>query len=890
MHPISTLMAWLAAILVVIAPALIAADSGGVLPWTQWAAVIGCLIAWGFAAPSCLSRQAEGKWQCHSIAILLLALAAYGFFQAAPLPAGVVGLLAPGSAEVYSGWLSPLALVPADAEVLNALQPRISVDPSLTRSAAWLSVLVAGFALLASHLFAQRSRLQLLLIALAVTGAIQALLGMYQLLAAPDATVWGIRSFLGGKPFGSFVNRSNAAVMLNLGLAGSLGLIAWRLAALTGAVFNGERFPLSQLLDLAFDRLAIIGFTTAGLATIGLLICGSRSGLAGLVGGFLLAIGAVQSTHKVRGMIATLTAVAIIAAVTMVNLDLSALSAQRMSDTAEEIVDHSRFEDARFDHWPDALTTLAGQPVTGWGWGAYRYAYLPFQKSHASAWFINADNLWIEVLVEAGLIGLALVTVGIFIIIRSLTRLNLSVNPIDHGLVITGWFTLGAMATSQIFDFGLRIPANSIMAAVVLSVVVGRSYMVVAKERDVIPRSNFRLPLQVGQTDIHTTTTQRFARLSNLALVVGSVLWLLAAANALAWAARSDKSVRAARLLLRENRTDLQAAETVSEELAQCVAVNPRHHPALTELSRLELALARAHIAQKLHHSAPRQSIREIEKALTRAQLRKVWYSELTGNQDPLAIQTDPQLTQTLRDLSPRIAASRQHAIASLLASPLSPEARLAVVALDYASGDPDQSTQLLHQVARLRKHSPTTLLTVGDFAAEAGDWDFAASSWKRAAHLRANTVRAVLQRVTAASPLRPNDVIPDSPAALKLAAILEVAQPSPDTALLSRAVAALDRSLPSENAQRAKQLHLIAKLQRKLNRLDEASKALQQATSLLPRDKDLRWEYANTLLQLSDLDEAANQATTGQQLDPDDSRFEKLMRKINLQRDRERD
>src|SRR5690606_36660235 len=105
---------------------------------------------------------------------------------------------------------------------------------------AWLSILVAGFAVLASHLFADRSRLRWLLIALALTGALHAGLGLYQLATRPEATVWGLQSQYGGKPFGAFINRSNAAVMLNLGLAASLGVIAWRLAALTGVPLTAE--------------------------------------------------------------------------------------------------------------------------------------------------------------------------------------------------------------------------------------------------------------------------------------------------------------------------------------------------------------------------------------------------------------------------------------------------------------------------------------------------------------------------------------------------------------------------------------------------------------------------------------------------------------------------
>ncbi len=883
-----TLMAWLAALLLCMAPVLIGADSGGVLPWTQWAAAVACVVAIGLALPDCLAGPQPGSWHRHTLAILVLAVAGYGFVQALPLPGRIAGSLAPGSAAAYSTWLSPLRIVPQDAELLQTTWPRISIDATRTRTAAWLTVMIAGYAMLASQLFTDRSRLQLLLIALALTGAAQAGLGLYQLLTAPDATAWGIRSQYGGKPFGSFVNRSNATVMLNLGLAGSLGLIAWRLAALTGAPLNAERFPLTELLDIAFDRLAALALMTASLSIIGLMICGSRSGLVGLVGGFMLALGMVQSANRLRGFVATSLGLGLMVAIVMVNLNLSALSVERLGATAGEIIEKADVQDGRFPHWRDGFVAATQQPATGWGWGVYRYAYLPFQKTSAGVWFVNADNLWLEVLVEIGAVGMALVGLSIFVIIRSLSQLALSADPIDHGLVIAGWFALGALAFSQFFDFGLRIPANSIMAAILFSVVISRRYSAGSRVVNSQPRRSFRLDLVSSEAQSSLPATRNRSPRVGGALMIFAGLAVIAAANALAWQARGDKAIRMARRLPQDNRIDVRVAEAVTASLMTYLNANPHDSDALAELSRLETDLARIRAARQISQSSPRQSVTELLGSFSRPQLRTAWYSESAANFVPLfsdqhssAAKSDSKSRNTRLHFDNALSNAREHAVAALAASPFSPEARFRVLALDFAGGDPQQSVELLQQAATLRKQNTAALLHAGDLAAEAGDWQFAASSWKRAAHLQPGLAVTVLRRITSTPQLRPDDVISNSPQSLRVAASIEIAKSDPDAALLARAVEELRRSLPSEVLQRASQLRLIAKIQNKLNRSDDAVATLQQATLIHPRDVNLRLEYASALLAVGKFDEAKEQARIGRQIAPSDSRFEILIHHI---------
>lgn len=880
-----SLLAWAATLLVVATPLLLGADSGGVLPWTQWAAAGACLLAVCLAAPACVLHAGTAGWRPHLLAVLLLLLAGYGGLQVAALPTAALSLLAPGSLDAYSGWLSPLARVAEDAVTLEAIRPKISLDAALTRSAVWLTLLLAGFALLASHLLIERRRIELLLIVFAATGAVHAGLGIYQLLTAADATVWGIRSHYGGKPFGAFVNRSNAAVLLNLALGSSLGLIGWRLAALTGTPLNGQRFPLNELFDIVLDRIAIFAFLTASVSLVGLLTCGARSGLVGLVGGLLLALGMVQSANKLRGLIATGVALGLMTGIMVVNLDLTAVSAKRVGATAEQWLEAAPGEDARWAHWQDATRAALHQPLFGWGWGAYRYAYLPFQRTSSGAWFHNADNLWLEMFVETGVLGLALIAFAIGGIIAALRRLGQSVDPIDHGLVVAGWFGLGASASSQLFDFGLRIPANAVMAGILFSAVIARACFLRHPERSAQTQRAFPFFRPLSSFSPARSLAARYPRASTLATLGIAMCWLAVTADALARQAISDKLLRTARYALTAANADVTSIETAASDLQHHLQQTAGDTGMWSASSQLTWRLARLHAAVALEQQVPPQALRQQLQDLSRANLRQAWH-HLRAAADPTApLLTTQPADSSLSDLHAQLLtaadSARQHAVAALIASPFSPEARLAVASFDFAGGDHEQSAALLEQVTQLRARHTDTLLHVGDLAAESADWSFAVSCWRRVVQLNPRLTRQVLSRVHRHANLRADDAIPDQRDALRTAAVVELRQPIPDPALLNRALQALLLPRPPSLSS-AEDFRLAARIQQRLDRADDAARTLQLATAQYPRDVALRLDYATSLLTAGKWQQAYDEATIGHRLAPEDKRFEALLQSID--------
>ncbi|MGV3482789.1 MAG: hypothetical protein ACO1RT_00070, partial [Planctomycetaceae bacterium] len=309
-----TFLSYLAALLIAIVPAIVAADNGGVLPWTQWAAGCAAAVALVLTLPAVLTRG-RVPLRAFSVAVCLLLFAGIAAFQTMPLAPSILSTVASGSAATYQ-QAADILESNGEAAAATAQQDSypISVAPWLTKGSASMLVVLAAFGLASSQLFVTRQHIAVLLVCLALTGAVQGGVGIYQTITDPNATVWGVRSHHGGSPFGTYISRSAAAVTMNLGLAASLGLVAWRLAAMTGASLYNEEFPFSELLDVAFDRVAMLGVVCALLSVAGLLACGSRGGLIGAVAGLLLAFGLVQSLHRGRGLMPVLLGVALMAA------------------------------------------------------------------------------------------------------------------------------------------------------------------------------------------------------------------------------------------------------------------------------------------------------------------------------------------------------------------------------------------------------------------------------------------------------------------------------------------------------------------------------------------------------------------------------------------------
>lgn len=875
-------------------PGVVAADFGGILPWTAWAAGIGLVLIGVLALPLVYRAPSAVPISGYRLSAVWLLLAVVGIVQWIPLPLGLLGWLGGGSAEAYSSWLAPFA---GDHSAVTAMGS-LSIDRALTLQATWYVLQLAVCLALSTVLFAERKQLFVVLAALALAGLVHAGLGIFQRLTAPQLTVWGIIGSAGGAPFGAFVNRSNASVTLLLGLAASLGLLAWRLSAITGFESSrGVRFK--QLADLIFDRLACIAIVASLGLVFGLLVCGSRSGLAGTLGGLGVSLVLLQRLHKSRGVLITLIAVTIISVVVIGSTDFAKTTIDRTSATIEQTLDSQQFSDGRFDHWPDGLRASWQQPLLGWGLGAYRYAYLPFQRSSSGGWFINADNLWLELLVESGLVGMTIVLVCLGFIAKALRKLGRSFDPVDHGLAMAGWFALGALCVSQFFDFGLKLHGNSLAAAVLFGAVVGRAAVI--EVRPLAPlrhsrRSSVRTTSSaslasnsVDPTPLETTpAVNRSSMLgrANLAvLAVGIVLSLLSVAGFYHGAIR-DAVSRQAERVLRDSAASPHAQRQAFEQLELLNESQNSDARSLVNTSSLRMVVARTQASERLPEGPEADAKRKVLRGLSSVSLRSLLYPEsiLPDERPAFAAVRDwlgDDAEASLDAIRDAAQLAQQDAADAVRLSPFSAEARQAWLNSLVTPNQADAARVVIQQAATLRQRNPTVLAALAKRAAELGEPQLAFRLWQQTITLQPRSAPVVLMLASRQPGFRGTTVLPDSADAYHSAVSNRNSRAIMDRESLERATQLLAQHLPESAADRAARFQIIASIQTDLGLLPEATVSLEKAVGFQPRDPALRLRLSETLLSAKQFSQARDVARQGESIFADDPRFRKMLDRI---------
>ena len=230
-------------------PIFVAIDFGGVLWWTQYVAGLAILAAFLLALPSLVDWNRYARPRQLLVIVPLLLWLAYSYFQTITLPPSIVAVLSPGSHAAYTQWLEPI--LPA-TKLPDSFPISIAQDDTLHAVALFGVLFVLAWTSL--RVFNTRARLIGLLSCVAISGAVVAVLGVVGLML-PDIPFFASMD----QHFSTFVNRNNAALTMNLGMAASLGLLSWRLSALTGQELDGDEFEFNDLFALTSDRNSAIG-------------------------------------------------------------------------------------------------------------------------------------------------------------------------------------------------------------------------------------------------------------------------------------------------------------------------------------------------------------------------------------------------------------------------------------------------------------------------------------------------------------------------------------------------------------------------------------------------------------------------------------------------------
>ena len=337
--------------------------------------------------------------------------------------------LAPAvSSRVLGDWGGPVG---APSRALSQY-PELSIDAAMRLAAGW--VLFQAVMQMGGE--RGRAALRRLGLVLAINVALIALYTLVHTLSWNGRMYW-ITNVPSTQHGGPFFSKNHLAAYLNLGLGFSLSAL----------LVSGE----------AMRGLRLMAAYAAGLTAVGVITSLARGGFVGMLSGLAVVIplSKLRSARAGAGVALVLGLGAIFMACVGVVVPYQRLATLLESGAYIE----------RLTIWKIALRAWTTHPIWGLGLGTFAYSGRFFDNDDGC--FVgHAENEYVEVLVEGGVIGLALAVVLLVSVLRLGLRGLRAVEGSERIPILGAIFAVVALATQCLGDFPLHIPAIAVTAVI----------------------------------------------------------------------------------------------------------------------------------------------------------------------------------------------------------------------------------------------------------------------------------------------------------------------------------------------------------------------------------------------------------------------------------------
>ncbi|MDZ4685417.1 MAG: O-antigen ligase family protein, partial [Planctomycetaceae bacterium] len=592
----------------------------------------------------------------------------------------------------------------------------------------------------------------------------------------------------------------------------------------------------------------------------GLLASMSRGAWLGTVCGTAATIGLVGRSWLRRGGIVWLMAGLVVAAVLLSWLNLQAELGDRLSSLSQT----EQTLSGRWNLWRDAVRIVPDFWQVGSGLGTFGFVQPQYQTGPMRVWFDQAENLFLQAFVEAGVGGGLLLIAVVVLALLSLRPLwraaGDSVSTAVAGFAV---FAIVGQVACASFDFSLRYPANQWA----LALVVGSALGFADRLR--------RPPTLPNQT---VSTTRRLAASGlHAALLAG----LLAARWEVAWARGVD-------LALVRGETEFDEQGMSSEDIDDALTglrILLRNRPDDAEARLRTAGLQVVRYRQAAFRELKEELGAELPDAdlwaLTSPQVLHARAAEFALTADAVSLdelRKEPIIHEQLRPALDEAWRARQ-------AGPLLPGSHRLLAQLMFLTDDPLADAPHIRRATMLMPQNPEVRHWAGRMHWDAGRVPEALAEWQRCLSLAAEYDDDIFETVAGTVPVERVivDLLPDS-----LAALLRIAdRPSwldfdaeVRTRLGDKLQAIVDStpaaSLPAgewEYAQgRTSQLH---------DDLEAARAQLQRATALDPERIEWRLMLAIVLRDLGETRDAIREAQACVRLAPDNPVAQALLQSL---------
>ncbi|MEZ6091320.1 MAG: O-antigen ligase family protein [Pirellulaceae bacterium] len=814
-------------LLAALLPTLAAWDYGGILPWTKWCVAIATAALLVAVLPTMVGRLPSSRW-AYAMPALGLAVWLLGVGQALPLPAGVVAWLSPGAHEAYGVAEDLLNVNAGDNGRMESIS--ISIEPASTRSYLVLPACFAAFVFVATIVYRSAADVQVLLVTAAVSGAAISYLGIADKISVHESSGRLVSPADAALPFGPYVNRNNAAGYLNLCLACCVGALVYRHRHRLNTRKSDPRYQINAKTSKAIlaarvrrffllaDNLSLFYLGLAILIAAGIFISGSRGGM--LAAGCGSAVVAIRSLNRSRKF----TAVATLS-IGFILLGF-ALGSIGMLETVQERFAQAwgdeALQDGRLGHWQDSVQASLHYLPAGAGLGTYRFAYLPYQHHGGSAWFVNADGMPFEWLLEGGIPMVAILIAGVLLVYRLLWQLAYYKSSSSTAAVTAmAWFAVPALLVSQTFDFGITLPANLLLTALIFGSVcaaikpvrpprrsrpkedASQSSHHVSKKSSGSERQynegSTKSPVKVVRHADSGRGERRRTRRRGKDYAFAAACWagcLIAVGFAVEQqfeAAEIDRLERAMRAWKPEQIDAQLAIDEIVVQTTQTLKRFP-DHPRLLK-THCDALMAQSQVVAALPRASSTTGRRAFERLLqaTHPIAQRFEYHSLRGASE--ATQVDWRSVLLPGQSEADFSAARHSAQEAFRVSPLNDKVLLSLITLDFVEGQFERTAAMVQRLRKLKQRDPNTLQRLAVLASAYPGIDVALDVWRHELKLAPERLALVWQTIQKLDmEVELTSVVPDDLAALLLAAEQLTNDAEVRTQLLDRIDGLIDR------------------------------------------------------------------------------------------------
>jgi len=667
-------------------------------------ALVG-ITATAWVAGQCWRRDA--RWTTSGAEWLICAGLLLLALQLTPLPAWLLARLSLATPEFLPLWTSGTSA--AGGGLALGSWHTISLTPHATRISLVAFLAYAILFLVAVQRIRTLADVERILRWTATAAVAVAVLGLAQFLVGNGKFLWVYahpsRDTLHAVK-AMFANENHCAHLLALGIPALIWSLArWpkrlraqaRSTSLAGLL--GTALAVTVFAGmLTFSRGGLIVIVLAAATMIGLLACKQaidRRVWLLLAGGGLLAGAAllVHGYEPLRGEVETLAS-----------------------------LDKLDAHGGRQKLWRAEFLAFQQAPIVGVGVGSCREVYPAFFPDYSNVYFSHGESAFVQVLMESGVLGLALLLAGLALAGR---WCSLALRGLDGSAYVASAAATAGLVVSVVhsaWDFVWYLPACMTVALLLLACVFRLSRLAMAVERAPCERTPCeRAPRERARRASADRVRRERARLAwglaagATAIVCGS---LVQAAWAPAWAAPAW-----------ERYVGLTKTSPSLQDVADAEAQAPRMLEHLHEAARRDPHNARVHMKlAALHLIQFEIEQREAEVPLTLATLRDASIQSEFGSREAF----ESWLTKVAGDQRARLYAARRHARAAVELCPLLGEAYIVLSDVAFLEGRGEDARQtLLDQARRVRPHSGDVLYAAGRQALERGDVDTALAAWQ---------------------------------------------------------------------------------------------------------------------------------------------------------------